>query len=231
MGQTVFLVPRRADGGRRDQLWAWVKNWWTERFDFPVYEGEHNEGPFSRSAGLNTASRLAGDWDTAILLDSDVFVDVNQVKDGLALAKSAGHLVMPFRAHHSLNRPGSDAIMEGFTGSWVRFITRTQMDNISACVIVPRAVWDTVGGFDERFQGWGFEDSAFCAASDAYVGNHLRISGELWHLWHDKSPESNSRSPLLIANRTLMHRYNVAKQDIKEIEALLREPGAPHDPS
>jgi GT2 family glycosyltransferase len=224
---TVFLVPRRADNGRRDKIWEWVKNWWSERFDFPIYEGHHNEGPFSRSAAVNTAARLAGNWKTAILLDSDVFVDVGQVKDGLELAKVSETLVHPFRSHHSLNQGGSDQIMNGFTGSWVRWIARTQLDNISACVIVPRKVWDVVGGFDERFQGWGFEDSAFCAAADSYFGNHMRISGELWHLWHEKSPESDSRSPLLVANRTLMHRYNVAKQDPDEIKALLHEPGAP----
>lgn len=224
---TVFLVPRRKDGGRRDRLWDWVKNWWSEQFDFPFYEGHHEEGPFSRSAAINTASELAGDWKTAILLDSDVFVDAGQVRDGLTLAAESGTLVMPFRQHHSLSQGGSDAIMSGFTGSWTRHIARTQLDNISACVIVPRALWDTVGGFDERFQGWGFEDSAFCAACDAFAGNHLRISGELWHLWHEKSIESNAKSPLLVANRTLMHRYNVAKQSKDEILALLNEPGAP----
>lgn len=227
---TVFLVPRREDGGRRDQLWDWVKNWWGERFDFPFYEGHHTEGPFSRSAALNEASRIAGNWKTAILLDSDVFVDVGQVTDGLELAAQSGTLVQPFRQHHSLNRIGSDSIMGGFEGSWQRYIARTQLDNISACVIVPRALWDMVGGFDERFQGWGFEDSAFCAACDAFAGNHQRISGELWHLWHEKSVESNGKSPLLIANRTLMHRYNIAKQDKSEITALLHEPGAPLGP-
>lgn len=40
-------------------------------------------------------------------------------------------------------------------------VEKTNPLSWSCCIAVPRPVWDDLGGFDERFRGWGFEDMAF----------------------------------------------------------------------
>ena len=61
--RTVILVPRRDGNPERDAVWAWVRAWWSREFpDLPIVEGHHDTGLFNRSAALNIASRLAGEW-------------------------------------------------------------------------------------------------------------------------------------------------------------------------
>lgn len=223
---TVILVPRRPDNGHRDTLWAYAKPTWAE-LGFPIVEGDDLDGPFNRSAALNRASALAGKWDTAILLDSDVLVNSKQVLDAIELSKTMERVVFPFRTYQALNAGMTTHIMEGFKGNWAKGLRATFYDNKSACVVVPRKVWDAVGGFDERFIGWGWEDVAFSLVTSSYAGNFMRIPGDLWHLHHHRSPENNHASPLFIANRDLCHRYLESRGSWTTTQTILSEAGGP----
>ena len=92
--RTVLLVPRRDDRGQRDALWRWCKARWERYFgDIPIYEGYHDEGPFNRSAAVNTAARMAdadGRWDLGIVIDSDVFLKVSSVRAAIDTAARTG---------------------------------------------------------------------------------------------------------------------------------------------
>jgi predicted glycosyltransferase involved in capsule biosynthesis len=37
----------------------------------------------------------------------------------------------------------------------------TQNAPCSGINVIPRSVWEDIGGFDENFVGWGFEDQAY----------------------------------------------------------------------
>lgn len=222
----VILVPRRPDKGQRDRLWAFTRPYW-ECLGYEIVEGDHLTGPFSRSAALNTAARQAGDWDTAILLDSDVLVDLKTVEQGVELSEHTGKVVHPFRIWKGLNPGMTDEVMKGYSGNWDRGIKETYNDNISACVIVPRRVWECTGGFDERFQGWGWEDSAWMWAVRSLTDTNLRLKGDLWHLFHHPSPERNSASRLWKANRDLALRYHSVMYSPSAMLDLLTEEGGP----
>jgi hypothetical protein len=226
MPNRVILVPRRADNGHRDMLWNYCKPYWGN-FGYPIYEGDHLDGPFNRGAAVNAAARLAGDWETALIIDSDVIVGEAQVHDAIHLAEKLQRLVFAFRTHQALNHIGAKKVMDGFKGNWLPYVRNVQYDNKSACLVVPRKVWDMVGGFDERFVGWGFEDLAFAYSCSAAAGNYLRIGGDLWHLWHPISRENNHASPLYLANRDLCSRYVEVMYSWEETKALLSEPGGP----
>jgi hypothetical protein len=81
---------------------------------------------------------------------------------------------------------------------------------------MPRAVFDDLGGFDERFKGWGFEDMAFQSAICGLYG-YERIPGDVVHLWHPRSEERITpgltrltASPEYVTNARLGRRYMVA---------------------
>lgn len=213
--RAVILVPRREDHGPRDATWQWCKQWWRENLpELEIYEGHHTEGLFNRSAAVNLAAKQAGKWDVALLIDSDVICDPEQVREAIEHAATWDGLVLAFSRRHNLNRHGSEAIMAGEKGSWRRFIVRTYTEMASSAVAVNRATWDKVGGFDERFQGWGFEDSAFSLAVETFTGNTThKIEGELWHLWHPTAPEGKRGTPSYIANKSLKEAYASALGD------------------
>lgn len=202
--KAVVLVPRRNDNGPRDALWTWCKAWWQANLpELPIFEGHHDEGLFNRSAAVNRAAQAAGDWDVAVIIDSDVICDPEHVREAVELAGDFGdRLVLPFDRRHNLNPRGSQAIMAGEQGSWRAFIGRTYHEMCSSCVMIPRSLWDEVGGFDEQFEGWGFEDSAFSLACETFGGHTThKIEGELWHFWHPTAPEGRRGTPSYQANR------------------------------
>jgi hypothetical protein len=226
--RTVFLVPRRNDDGLRDQLWAWCRaRWESIAPDIAVYEGHHTDGPFNRSAAINKAARVAdtdGAWDVGVVIDSDVFLSVRQLRAAIASAYE-GKVTWAHRRWRGIHR----AETERFTKDPDSFgdepaaardmdllIERTTPISWSCCVAVPRQTFDAMGGFDERFKGWGFEDGAWSAL---VRGLHPwdRIPGDIYHWWHPRSDErivagesAQSASPDYVRNALLGRRYMVA---------------------
>jgi hypothetical protein len=199
------IVPRRTDGGHRDRLWQYCKMYWAKEFpQWEILEGHHHEGPFNRSAAINGAAK--GTWDVAIILDADVILDSHLVVAGINRALQSGCMVLPFRQRLSVSEAGTRQILDGYQGSWARWVVERQPHNVSTCVVVPRELWNVVGGFDERFEGWGGEDDAFHAACHAMKGV-VQLSGEAWHLWHPTSPWRDHGSPLYREALALSDRY------------------------
>ncbi len=222
--RVVILVPRREGFAFRDQVWAWTKAWWAREFpDIPIFEGHHTTGLFNRSAALNTAADLAGEWDIAIVVDADVILDPGHVREGIRIALEQERMVVPFKVRHNLNQRGSVRVMAGETGPWEKFIARNYYDQHSSVVVIPRSVWTTVGGFDETFAGWGMEDTAFAITVTTLVGPLVHMEGECWHLWHPSAPEGHVNTPSANANRARGARYQAALGNPDAIRALLAE--------
>src|SRR4051812_30784029 len=117
--RSVCLVPRRSDGGRRDEIWAWVKaRWEHEQPDIPIYVGHHDEGKFNRSLAVNLAAQEAGEWDNAIISDADSFVGAQQIRDAIVGVQGPCKFWLAYDCFHYLSRSMSDRIMDGFTGYW-----------------------------------------------------------------------------------------------------------------
>ncbi|HYH54022.1 MAG TPA: hypothetical protein VD761_07820, partial [Solirubrobacterales bacterium] len=114
----VGLVPRLSDGGERDRLWRYCQGHWAEQFpELEIVEGhDETDGPFNRSAALNTAAE--GDWDVAVILDADTILDVDPIRRGVEIAAETGRLVLPFTDRCLVNRQGTRQILEGYRGSW-----------------------------------------------------------------------------------------------------------------
>lgn len=219
--RVVVLVPRRADNGRRDEVWAWVKaRWETEHPDWPVIEGHHRSGPFNRSAAINTASRnrKVGSWDIGIIADSDSFVSKDQIELAVETAAETGQMTLAYERFVYLSRAMSDAVMAGFVGNWWAGAEWTMPGTCSSMVVVTRKLWKETGGFDERFESWGGEDVAFSHAAQTFGGGLQRVAGDVWHLNHPTAPHDNND-----ANMPLMERYGQASYDVKKMRALLAE--------
>jgi hypothetical protein len=219
----VILVPRRADDGPRDALWEWCRQWWErEQSHMPIFEGHHDEGLFNRSAAVNRASALAGDWDVAVIIDSDVICNASRVKEAVALAHETGKLVYPHDIRKDLDNTGSRIVMHGEKGNWERWVRRRYRNMVSSVIVVPRRLWDEVGGFDEEFRGWGYEDTAFAAACETFGGS-ARLSGEVWHFWHPTAKEGKPGTATWQVNAARGQRYRAAIGKPDVIRAIRAE--------
>lgn len=223
----VILVPRRADGGHRDRLWAFCREWWEKDHpDWPIVEGHHDTGPFNRSAAINRAAAEAGDWDVALVIDSDVLCDPGAVREGVQRAAEGGYVVITHNERVMLSKAGTDKVLDGYRGPWKErgMVDKTWPDSVSSSVAVPRALWDRLGGFDEHFEGWGFEDTAFTIAAEHVSGRLLGfVHSECFHLWHTRGTDAKAMSPTFKANLARKERYVAAADDPAAMTELLDE--------
>lgn len=87
---------------------------------------------------------------------------------------------------------------------------------------VDRKAWRKIGGFDPRFDGWGYDDIALETLAGATIGID-RIDGPLYHMHHERREEEAPESPTLVANEALNRRYDAEAGNAGGLVALRRE--------
>ncbi len=92
--------------------------------------------------------------------------------------------------------------------------------------IVRRISFLAVGGWDERFVGWGSDDACFGLAMDTIVGEHTRFDGTALHLWHPQGPADSYLHPAWGDQYRLTERYKAAAGDLTAMAAILSEEGS-----
>lgn len=212
-----FLIPYR-DGPGRGSLLNYVHRALKE--DWPnaeiIVSGGSPSGVFNRSAARNAAADQARGT-VYVFVDADSIAPVDQV--GLAIAAAgANGWAFPYDRYYSLTKEFSEAKMDAggaplFLGDKdyeFVFPGPDQVDrppSVGGMVAVHRDVFEQVGGYDERFTGWGFEDRAFALALEGLLGPASRIPGPLYHLWHPAPEEECFGQPNLVGNRALYDQY------------------------
>ena len=215
MAIPVF-VPRRSDGGHRDELWNFIRvEYWASMF-YRIIEGESPDGPFNRAAAINDAARKAGNWDVAVVADGDAWVPEQNLDRAIMQARKTGKLVSALSEVYELDEDTSRHVTScGFHAldhTRAERVRVRDLETQSLCVVVPRPLFEAVHGFDERFVGWGGEDNAFWRACEIVGGTPERISGPAYHLWHPSgAPTNKAQDPLYRANWDLWTKYRKAR--------------------
>ncbi len=240
--RAVILVPWRTDDGVRAKVWAACRRRWETLFqDWPIYEGASPDGPFNRSAAINDAARQAGEWDVALVIDADVMLPQKNVREAVKRAAQTGKAVWPHRRWRSISKDDSERILAkplaaeaalgkgGIESSHLTYrdvgdhlivdliVDDTNSFSWSCAIAIRRDAWDRIGGYDERFVGWGHEDGAFSSAVMGLI-DHDRIEGDVLNLWHPRSPGAGMAdrdqrgrwTPQALYNGRLGMRYMVA---------------------
>jgi hypothetical protein len=175
--------------------------------------------PFSRAAARNGGVRnsYAG-TNVLVVCDADAIVEPEPLQAAVAAAAD-GKLHLPYTACRLLTQAGSQAVLAGanpqLADAWY-----INPYSVGGCVVVAYDTWRDVGGWDERFIGWGFEDTAFWASVDTLHGT-VRHDGTLHDLWH---PDGRGiGSPQYLTSKALCDRYTAAQGDPTAIRALIEE--------
>lgn len=209
-----ILVPYKPDGGYRDKNWNWIK----KRYEIllPNAElciGDTSIEPYCRSAAINNAAKSAT-RDIFIIADADMVFDINQMKAGIEML-SHHAWVIPFNITAFLTEEQTNDLLKkdpSITMSSINFSgCRYFGGSVSEVNILPRKHFEKVGGFDERFRGWGCEDMAFQALMDNLCGPFKRIeSAMVWHLYHPPASQAN-----FYQNTELLNKYYSNSSDAK----------------
>lgn len=202
--RVVTLVPWRPGNAVREQNWEWTRPH-LEALGYPLFCGDR-PGPWARAAACNEAARLAGDWDVALIADADTIPEAGAIQRAVELAKERKGAIRPHDRLWNLNTSQSRTV--GRKGPRaVRLIDRSPKLLGGGLLVVSREAWEKVGGYDERFIGWGHEDSALHTSllAEAFWD---RIEAQAWHLFHPRdrvdTPERRRNAELM---QELQERY------------------------
>ena len=215
-GRDVILMPWRSSGDPlRERNREFVQRWY-KPLGLTIIEGDGDpDKPFNVSAARNAAAKVAGDFDVALIADSDCLPDLEVVRKAFSLARSSGQLVLVNDDFYGLTAEASAAITAGDAFQWTRRAAArmtipgqrsSTMD--SGAIVISRTSFEQVDGFDEGFTVWGWEDRAFVRDCARLVGM-TRLPGMLLHLWHRPAPFYNRwTSAELVAGRQRLERLH-----------------------
>lgn len=173
--------------------------------------------PFNRAASRNSGA-ASNSEDILVVCDGDAIAEPAPLLEAVAAARD-GNLHLPYTAVRLLTQDGSEHIHLGDDPATAN-VWHTNPYSVGGCVVVSRDTWHAVGGWDERFTNWGFEDTAFWAAVDTFFGT-IRHEGTLYDLWHiDKR---GIGSPQWRSGMALCDRYTDARGDSEAMRTLIDE--------
>lgn len=163
-----ILVPYRPENEHRRRIGGW--QW---RYLSAVYPGVQivrcddgaTDGPFNRSRALNRARQLATG---RILWCLDVDCAPHRDDLGIALAALADHdWLIVYAEVLELDEVGTRYTLDGGSDPH-KWNAHTRRGTAYGLPMITAALWDDIGGWDEDYTGWGYEDLAMHRALSAH---------------------------------------------------------------
>lgn len=199
-----FRAPSVAD--ERVRNIEWLKRYWrTQLPGAQVIVGEDPEHcrAFSKSVAVNRGvAKSSGD--VLVIVDADGYLPAESVLYCAAEIRNARRRgrrlwFMPYRKFYRLSNDATMRLLDSDLRNPYVFPEEIDPQDIlnlsdanptiahrygALIQIMPREAFDIVGGWDERFRGWGGEDHAAMRATDTLYGPHKTLPGRVFHLWH-----------------------------------------------
>lgn len=209
----------RTDSARRRACDWLVKRYRQLLPDSELVFGYSDEEPYNRSQARNDAF-AACTGDVLLVADADTVFNQPQIRTALQLIEDGAPWVIPYERdrYYNLTEQATDRTLDVLAPSshvpepeqeteWAHKIT-----SWAGLIVVTRAAWHKVGGYDEQFRFWGYDDNAFRFALDRLVGPHVRCQGAhgyAVHLWHDAPEEDCFGNPEIQQNQARCRRYEM----------------------
>jgi hypothetical protein len=167
---------------------------------------------FSLSAARNAAverAKAAG-VKVIVICDADTLVEPQAMHSAIEIAAIQDRVILPFTLYRALGPNESQAVMNGRDPARMTDIGSLTWSVGGVFVCRPKS-WDALGGQDERFTGWGCEDTAFNLVADRLDRSHVRVKGTIHHLWHPHPETRDPEHAEYKANAALLAQYTEAE--------------------
>jgi len=223
----VLIVPYRRGGSRiRARAAAFVRRYLHAMHpDWPACFAVEPHTGWSKPRAVNAAV-TATTGRVIVVHDADCLVEPAALERAVDAVDRGASWAVPHRMVYRLNSDTTSSLYRHGVHVAVGPVSRQDGQRApylgvpgGGILVVSRDAWETVGGFDERFEGWGGEDAAFGHALDTLAGPHWRGVAPLWHLYHPRADPG----VVYDTNHALEIRYLHASGKPDEMRALLAE--------
>ena len=183
-----FLIPWNSGDSYREQSFEYLFNFLLKEFpESEICVGEDDSEVFNRSKARNNAFEISTN-NIICIIDADTIIPPESVFDGINICTKNSTWVIPYYNYFNLTREYSQRFMMSDS---LPLEDELEFDfkilSWAGALILDREMYHKVGGYDERFEGWGWEDVAFRVALDNKIGRHLRCGSYVAHLWHPRN--------------------------------------------
>lgn len=204
-----ILIPFRAPAGSwRDLLRAATAKMWAERGIEPVYgtDGRRTGHPWCAAAAFNDARRRAT-GDVLLVMGCDHVPPPRAQLDALDAELQTRPWAKLFEATRELSEQTTLSVLDGMPVPPDPLPDEKPMDSCLGIMALRADVWDRLRGFDERFEGWGYEDTALqLELRTHYPQGRAEGVGYVTSLWHPR-PADPWADPYTARNAERYGRY------------------------
>ncbi len=201
-----FIIPWRSGDSFREESFHYVLKFLDLHFpESQIAIGEDSSTIFNRSKARNNAFKECNN-DIICILDADTIVPSESIHQAYIDLKSENTWVIPYQDYFNLTQEFSLDIVKSFEPDKFPaesdFIYDFKILSWAGALFLTKEMYEKVGGYDERFEGWGWEDVAFRIKLDNMIGKHTRCGSYAAHLWHPRD-DSDFGTEFELKNRKL----------------------------
>jgi glycosyltransferase involved in cell wall biosynthesis len=224
-----FITTLRIAEEQRHRNFSFLLDWYGRQVDWEwvVVEQDHaprldestlprqakrlfvvNSGPFNKAWGLNVGARAAR-GDLLFFCDADLLVEPSALQTAAGLCARHVLAVNPYDRLADLDQIETERLLQG------QEPPRFQRDDASdrrrvgeqlcfcgGAFMMRRSLHHAMGGFDERYLGWGAEDDAMSIRLVRSTPQVATVEGRVaLHLWHPSNRTSTFGDPNYPSNR------------------------------
>ena len=208
----VVVIPWRETPSRLEPLRALLDWYKTNLPDIEILYADEPGDVWLPSHSRNLGVRKAqeADCDIVILNDADTLPELSSLLEAARLAYSDGMVHNPYTLCKTFTYEDSQPYYAGQK----QLHELRGMDHTTAnggiYVCRPEAWWK-VGGMDEKFMQWGYEDSAFDIAHSIINGTGIvKNPGTIYSLGHSLQIHDKGYNQNAMNNRDIFMRYLLA---------------------
>ncbi|MEM6269464.1 MAG: glycosyltransferase [Bacteroidota bacterium] len=193
----------------------------------------YNPGLFNKSWALNVAFRHSSGRVFAVG-DADMLMHDHELMAALILCRDEYEVVNPFAQFLDIGPEETFRIQHGMTTLRTMFekpTPRAGANFASGMILFQRRAYEKMGGWDERFFGWGIEDNVVAEVKvPVLIDRAIQLPYTGYHLWHERTFVDTSLQPHYERSYEIYRRYfYLGTDEIARLAAEdLRTMGDPH---
>lgn len=168
---------------------------------------------FNRSWAFNTTYKLYENYSYYMFVDGDVLLSLNDYIKYFSLLEKYNIILKP-RYYKELNQNTTYMLINKYNyfSDNIDIIKKEKLTdiiwkNVGVMAIFEKKTFEYLQGWDERFEGWGYEDTALYKLILKNNISHIFPELTYYHLWHPKNPKTGNYNNIHI-NQKLCEEYD-----------------------